>query len=647
MTKTAKRLRKNLTALRESGRTFRDLYEIIFAQGMRSLVMCETVTTLRIRKASYGEVRDRAEVLSAAIAARYGSDGSYIGLRGRNSVEWTVLFWAILRSGNCPYLVNLQQSDGFTASVLGTLGARAMISVASEELPPFTAEAPCETVLYSDFLREGEGLPCRSADAPFGDGIAITTLEEKICVYSGRRFSEQVLNTERIVKENPDLMGDPKTGVKQLAFLPFYHIFGFGAVYLWFCFFGATFAFPRSLAPDALLDAARRCEVTHVFAAPIFWHSIERTVLREISARPEADQAKLRAGIARSLRLQSRFPRLGRRIIVRRMREIREHLLPDSIRFCISGGSSLRESAIRLVNALGYPLSNGYGMSEIGITSVELSRNASERVRASIGRPFGSVEYRITEEGCLSVRGASLCETLIVNGAPQTLDGWFDTGDLVTEENGRYFFSGRASDLIMGENGETLNPDLIAAAFTLRGAADFAVIGDKRAEKPVLVVQLPDGISDGEWETLVTEIADSNAALPLSMQVKEVRFTFDPLILPTEIKVNRKRLRGEIDAGRIRFVTSGSGVPSERRGASEIRARICALMAEILGIDGDTIPGDAHFMHDLGGSSLDYYTLIGELDHTFEVRVPYESENFTYCLDDFETLIKELLKAHV
>ena len=652
MNAVEKILQRNLSLFRSSERCFRDFYEVIFDRRKQDCVMCETVTTLRIRKTTYGEVRRRTELLAASISARYGSEGAYIGLRGRNSVEWTVLFWAILRSGNCPYLVNLQQPDGFTASVLRTLGARAMISVDVGEMPAFTADAPCEVALYSELWSASDALLPLSEDAFFGDNVAITTsgttLSEKICIYSGRRFSEQVLNTEAIVRENPDMLGNPKTGVKHLAFLPFYHIFGLAAVYLWFCFFDAVFVFPKSLAPDALLEAARRCEVTHVFAVPLFWHALEKAVLRAVSELPEAVQEKFRTGLEKSIRIQTRFPRIGRRIVVGRMREIREQLLPDSVRFCISGGSSLRDSAIRLVNALGYSLSNGYGMSEIGITSVELSRSAAERIRSSIGKPFGSVEYRVTEEGHLAVRGSSLCERLIVNGGEQSTDGWFDTGDLVIEENGRYFFSGRSSDLIMGENGENLNPDLISEAFLLNNAAGFAVLGDAAGEKPVLVVRLPEGISDSEWETIECEVERCNAALPLSLQVKGVYYTFDPLMRATDIKVSRKWLRREIDAGRIRFVTRGTDLPlAETVNESSVRETIRALMAEILGTDGASIPGDAHFMNDLGGTSLDYFTLIGDLDRTFDVRVPYESENFGYCLDDFETLIKELRKAHV
>ena len=642
MNETKKRLHENCVRLSGSDRTLRAMYGIIFDESkMRSLTMCETVRSVRTRSVSYGEVWERTERLAAAIRARLSCEDRYVGISGTNSVEWTVIFWAILRSGNRPYFVNLQQSEDYVTSVLRVLDVAAVI--ATEEKTAY----PCENLLYTELYAEGEDLPRLPEDAFFGDAIAITTsgttLRPKICIYTGDKLAAQVLNTESIVTESPAMLGDPKRGAKQLMFLPLYHIFGFSATYLWFCFFGAVFVFPGSLAPDALLHAARRTEVTHVFAVPLFWHAIEKAVNREISARDEKTQELFRSGIERSIALQRRFPRLGRRIIMGRLHEVRAKLLPDSVTFCISGGSHLRASAVTLLNALGYPLANGYGMSEIGITSVELSDRIDDRLRTSIGRPFDSVEYRISEDGHLLVRGSSLCSVLYLDGEPKTLEDWFDTGDIMTvTEDGRAYFEGRASDLIVGENGENVSPDRIEQAISIGGVVNQTVIADESGEKPILIVQIPKELPMEATERIDREIAEQNATLPLSWRVREVHYTRDALMRPTDIKVSRAYVRRELLAGRIRLLDSEEetvGVSDE----SETRARIRALFSEILGVPADSIAGNANFMTDLGGSSLDYFTLISELDRAFQVKLPYESEGFGYSLDDFERLIKEHL----
>jgi acyl carrier protein len=76
-----------------------------------------------------------------------------------------------------------------------------------------------------------------------------------------------------------------------------------------------------------------------------------------------------------------------------------------------------------------------------------------------------------------------------------------------------------------------------------------------------------------------------------------------------------------------------------------VREKILALIVEIFDVTPDEVCGAENLMIDLGGSSLDYFTLVGELDRAFDIRLPYESEGFGYSLDDLERLVKELLKA--
>ena len=68
-----------------------------------------------------------------------------------------------------------------------------------------------------------------------------------------------------------------------------------------------------------------------------------------------------------------------------------------------------------------------------------------------------------------------------------------------------------------------------------------------------------------------------------------------------------------------------------------------ALFAQVLSVDEDEIADNAHFMTELGGSSLDYFTLISEINRKFDVSLAYDNNDFGYTLNDFEKLLKELL----
>ena len=50
---------------------------------------------------------------------------------------------------------------------------------------------------------------------------------------------------------------------------------------------------------------------------------------------------------------------------------------------------------MKLINGLGYELHNGFGMTEIGITSVDLSKDVKTRNSGSIGKPLFDVTYKI------------------------------------------------------------------------------------------------------------------------------------------------------------------------------------------------------------------------------------------------------------
>ena len=625
---------KNSEELRTGDHTLRAIFEIIFRNETN--VMAETSGMLRIVEHTYGDVKKRIERAAGAIGHR----GEFIGLYGENSVEWLVAFWAILMSGCKPYLVNLMQPKEFTNSILRTLGAKRVVYIG--KAPELDAELiPFET------LEKGEG---GRPDAVFGDAVALstsgTTLHEKICIYTGREITEQIINCDRIIARNPDIKAFYKGRLKMLMFLPLYHIFGLEAAYLWFAFGNITFVFLPSYSPEAIMHTIRRHEVTHIFAVPLFWHTIEKAVNREVKAKGEKTWERFQRGLRLSERLQGLMPRTGKRLAARLLKEVRREVFGDSVLFCISGGSYIRSSALRLVNCLGYPLYNGYGMSELGITSVELSLRIGDRLKGSIGEPFDSIEYRIGDNGRLLVRGGSVCKRVIVDGELMPSGEWFDTGDVMHRDaDGRYYIDGRASDTVLSDNGENLNPDFAERSLELPDAACFTVMGDEKNEKLILIVQIPRTLADVRREKLAEEVGTGVASLPASYRISRVYYTYDPLMDEEAIKVSRELVRRRLGEGGIRLFTSMEEAKGEVASVdTEIAAILRKLFASVLDMPEEDIEPDAHFMNDLGGSSLDYFTLIGEIDKRFEIKLPFGDGDFAYSLNEFAKKVGEMLE---
>ena len=637
-----KRVDRRISKLSKSGRSLSDVFDVFFED--ETLTFAEISSATRRLSFSYGAVKKDVLTLAAAIC-KTETKGRWIGLYGENSLRWIVSFWAVLKSGNMPYLINLRQPRGFAESILSDLDAAFVLDCDGK------AEFSHPVKEYGELFalgRNEEGFllpPCADRFALSTNG---TTLKKKICFYTGKQICSQMLNVTELLKEAPDLVRPYKGKIKVLAFLPLYHIFGLEAMYLWYCLFGSTFVFLSSVNPDTIFRTVRKHRVTHIFAVPLLWHGIEKAVRKNISSRGEKAAAKFKKAAALTLRLWDISPALGRLAASKFFGEIRSKLFGESVSFMISGGSFLRPSALELINSIGYPLYNGYGMTEIGITSVELSPKAKNRLLGSIGKPFPSVRYSVGEDSRLMVRGSSLCESMLVDGKPVATDGWFDTGDIVRiDPSGRAYIDGRISDIVFGDEGENLNPDFAQNAFSLSSAVAFCVTGTENNSRLMLVVQLSPGITPEEKETLFREIEAANESLPANYRVGKVLYTFDPISDAGAIKVSRAALKKKLDANAIRPAEDPAPVSVQKsetaEDASEIKNGLRAIFADVLGIPEENISDSGHFMNDLGGSSLDYFTLIGEINSRFDVTLDFEADKFGYTLNDFEIILKKKL----
>lgn len=621
----------NVAALQASAQDMASIYAIICRNGER--IFSECSDGYRIRKYSYTDIANMVERVSAGIHARIGATHGYVGLEMENSIEWIVAFWAILRSGNKPFLINCRHPKALADQLLEQLQISYVIGTQPTQLNATWLD-------YASLTSE------ESFGADFEDEFALSTsatsLQAKICIYHGKQVAAQILNSRRIVRDSRRMANHYHGFLKQLAFLPFYHVFGLFAVYFWFAFFGRTFVFLRDMAPDTILKTCRKHEVTHIFAVPMLWHTIEDKIKKQLEQKGEKTQKKFEKGMKISMALQKAMPFLGTAIAKKLMREITDAVFGPSIQFCISGGSYLRASALHLINGIGYPLHNGYGMSEIGITSVELGSKITDRNRNSIGKPFESVEYRLGEDGTLFVRGHSICRTVMIDGVETDMPEWFDTGDLMSCQEGRYYISGRRGDVVIGENGENINPDLIEQHFGLSGDTPYSVLGFKEEDNDVLsmVVRINPYMSEGRRHRLVERIYAANEELPMAMRVRKFYFTTDAIAPETAIKVGRKYLFRAIADGTVRL-TPFSQFGQQQDGQSGeahnplLMARLREIVAESLGIEADSIDDRAHILLDMGATSLQYFEIISAIAAEFSIESYNDKEHYRYTVEEF------------
>ncbi len=618
-------LRKNREQLESSKQDLKAIYTTMFQAGDR--ILWETNDGFRIQTGTYEQTRKEICRAAAALYAKVGAGHQYIALEMENSPDWIVAFWAILMSGNKPYLVNMRYPANLTEDILKTLKVQYILCAKNTELPG-------EVILMDSLDGDFPAVPEDVFEDELAFSSSATSMNEVVCFYSGYQIAQQILNFKEIVKENPRIAAHYKGRLKQLAFLPFYHVFGLFAVYFWFTFFGRTLVFLRDYSADTILKTCRRHEVTHIFAVPMLWHTIEKKVRAEAAKQGEGKVAKLNKGLALSTKLQDRLPKNGANLAKWLMRQVTDKVFGRSVMFCINGGSYLRDSALELLNGIGYSMHNGYGMSEIGITSVELRHRPKDRNRNSIGHPFTSVEYRIDGDGILQVRGTSLCTRKLVNGQLVERKDWFDTGDRMECVDGHYYIHGRRSDTVIGENGENINPDMVEKAFAPEGVQQFSVLGlpGEQGQELSLVAQVAPYTTGAMANRLRTYLYAVNDTLPPATAIKKFYFTTDEIAPPTAVKVSRAQLAKKIQQGQVKLIPASSYQPEAlaENGKSPLLNQVCSIIAQVLEVQEDTIGADTHIFYDLGATSIQYFTILTKLAECFSISDYSSSDTYRY-----------------
>lgn len=620
-------IRYNRDALVRSSKTLRDIYEIMFHS--ESDVLCEYNDGFRIKKETYGEVRRKIEAAAEGLYHRIGATHSYVALAMDNSPDWIVAFWAILKSGNKPYLVNLRYPDSLTNGILHTLGITHAVCQSESTLD-------VTSVLISS-LESGTSVPSDVFEDEIAFSSSATSMNEVVCFYTGYQIAEQILNFEAIVKTEPRITKHYHGQLKQLAFLPFYHVFGLFAVYFWFTFFGRTLVFLRNYASDTILKTCRKHEVTHIFAVPVLWHTIESTVIATAKEQGDKRYRKLMRGLKFTTAVQNVFPSFGAALAKSVMHEITDKVFGRSVIFCINGGSYLKDSALRLLNGIGYNTYNGYGMSEIGITSVELGKRPRQRNLNAIGKPFTSVEYRLDENGILWVKGSSLCTRKLVNGEEHVLDDWFCTGDKMECRDGRYYILGRLGDVVIGENGENINPDDIEKRLDIPHAKQFSVLGldGENGQELSLVVQVNKFVSENVLSSIRNNVYAFNDTLSKTMSIKQFYFTTDDLCPPTAIKISRTQLVRKIQDGTVTLTAfADMKATGSTDDDSPLTLTVKRIVAEVLGRDADSFDNTAHLFYDLGATSIQYFSILTKLAEEFSVSDYQKTDKYCYTVKD-------------
>ena len=644
----------------ETAKTMEDIYNAIVTRDPDAPCYLYFDDNGKAKKKTYEDFRNETFKIASKLSTCFSSlpPKAIVVLKLKNSPRWPMVFWAIVMNNRIPLLMDARLPKENADNLIRQSGAQAVVCTEDTEFA-------CPSFQLNDIINSD---PDYTFQPDWADSMIFcssgTTGAAKMMVYHGHNLVSQIAASLNIPGRSVDLMypGD----IRILAMLPYHHVFGFMVVYLWYNFYGKCVVYPKSMATSDLLYACQNGECTHIFSVPMFWDGVSQAVNRLVAGMKPGKRdlfAKLIAYNTHKISKKEAGPGASKFIL----KIFQKKTLGKHVRFCISGGGFLSPKTASIVNGLGFPLYNGFGMTEIGISSVEQDSRVQQRMKCSIGKPFYDFVYKIkktnpeAESGELWVKSPVIHDEEIINGVRRntTLDeeGFFPTGDIASvDKNGNYYMKGRIKDTIILSNGENVYPDEIEYYFKdVKNLNNCVCLGavhpGEKEEKITLVCEVDNSVSEEKIGQIYSDIRSINAKLPSEKRVQAILIDKRPLPVSGSMKVKRFALRQAIQEGSPDFfnaeaptkeTVSFEGYPEGL--VKDTLRRVKKVFSATLSLPDYKISADAVWTTDLGGDSMNYIEVCQRLNEEFDVDIPQELWGKLATANDFAKQILDLLE---
>jgi long-chain acyl-CoA synthetase len=295
------------------------------------------------------------------------------------------------------------------------------------------------------------------------------------------------------------------TGGRLMSYLPDAHIANRWLSHYAAIASGAT----TTTVADAkdLVVALPETRPTAFLAVPALWYKIkaalERAVTEQRGPRRAVATWALKAGTdlvdarmagtppTRALRLRHA---VADRVV---LSKLRARIGLDRATIAVTGAAPIAPEALRFILALGIPVCEGWGMSEISALGT-LTRPDDIRI-GSVGRAARGVELAVAEDGELLVHGSTVMRGYRNDPerTAETVDeqGWLHTGDIGSiDVDGFVRVIDRKKELIINAAGKNMSPSNIENTVKVACPAIGSVIavGDNRPYVVALITLDPD-----------------------------------------------------------------------------------------------------------------------------------------------------------
>ncbi|MDT7904708.1 MAG: AMP-binding protein [Candidatus Caldipriscus sp.] len=441
------------------------------------------------REYTFGEVLGYVRKMAEYLKEKGIKKGDFVALVSENRPEWGWGYLAIQWAGGTVIPLDARLTDVERRFLMDFAGIKGVIC--SRDYLMEMEEAKKE--LKFDFILSMEDL-----DKIFEKykGIDRVELNEEdlaeILFTSGTTGSPKgvMLTHKNIVSDLEGLYQIIDVNENDVFFsiLPLHHVYECTGGFLAPIYVGASVAYASSLRPNVMLEEMREIRPTVWLTVPLILEKIYQKILKTLNEQKGVKKVLI------NLMKTFAKERLSKRI--------KASLGLDRVRYVISGGAALPEWVSKGLEDLGFPILQGYGLSE---TSPILTLNPPHSPRnKSVGLPIPGVEIRLFEvnergEGEIAAKGPMVMKGYYKNEKATKevfYDGWFLTGDIgYFDEDGYLYITGRKKAVIVTKGGKNIYPEEIENKLTespyIEEVLVFGAINPETGEEEVQALVYP------------------------------------------------------------------------------------------------------------------------------------------------------------
>lgn len=556
-------------------REIRDLRELISSSaqlfGNKAAFLVKDVHGEPYRPITYSQMLMDINALGTRFI-QLGLKDKKIAVIGENSYEWVVTYFAATCGTGVIVPIDRELPAKEVANLLDRAGTTAIIHSAKMKDKVDEAMSLMETDLefvidmglrkneegrmsFSEMIKAGKESLAEGEDCFTGAEIdresmcsllftSGTTGMAKGVMLSHKNLTANVYNMSKYVNVE---------GGIGLSVLPMHHSYEMTCHIFTGLFQGITIAICEGLKyiQSNMVEAG----ASILLGVPLIFENMHKRLMRQAKAKGKLESMEKAMAMSKKLKL------FNKPAVVKKLFKDVHDALGGNITHLIAGGAAINPKVIEDFEAMGFPMFQGYGMTE---NSPILSVNRDRCSKAdSAGFAMPETEIMIDNPdpdglGEVICKGPSVMLGYYDNEeatAETIVDGWLYTGDYgYMDEEGYLYITGRKKSVIVTKNGKNVFPEEIEFYLTESDFIEEALVHEeetKAGEDTVIKAEifpnfemiyreLEREADIDEVREFIREIVDEmNDEMPPYKRVKRIGIRREEFIKTTTRKIKR------------------------------------------------------------------------------------------------------------